>query len=227
MKKYIYFLSLISIMISSCAIDDDIPIDPCQDEFVGSFDLLPTSDEVFPYFDLPITSKVIFVNEVGEEAIYQIGFPVSLKVTSNIPKPCAENLDFNINYSYETDYKGLQFESDENSISFSLNLSARIDFDDPAAGRVSDVFTIFGHDKENDTGTRFGIFSMVADQRTSTNDLPGPRYYESLQFLNRTFTDVYISETLNPFTTLYYTKEQGIVSFRDVDDVLWALDRIE
>lgn len=227
MKRYLYFLGLIFLLLPACAIDDDIPIDPCMDEFVGTFDLLPTSEDVFPYLDLPLTTNFVFVNEMEEEIQYNMDAIVDINVTGSIPKPCPENDELELIYRYESGFKAVNLLCEDNPLVLRMSLQTRLDFQDPTSEKVSDIFSIFARDSDVDIFTAFQVYYMVVDPRNSDGPTFGPDYFETITIGNKTFTDIYKTNFSDPFLTLYYSFEEGIVAFTDLDDVQWVLDRIE
>ena len=214
-------------MVASCAIDDEIPIDPCQNEFVGSFELTETSKDVFPYLEITDSTNIIFTNESGEEAVYNIKFPFSGMFNAWVPKPCPVNEEEEIQFEYETEFNSVELRSEDRPIAFGLTLQTRLDYDDPAAGKVSDIFMIHTYDSIESTFFGFQVFNMVADIRTSTLSTWEAEYFESIEINNKVLTDVYKTDFVDPFIILYYSFDYGIAAFTDNEEVQWVFDRFE
>lgn len=218
---------MLSLLWTSCAIDDDIPIDLCQDEFIGNFVLLQSSKEVFPYHDLPVETSFFFVNETNDEIVYKSSIFLNSLISISIPTPCPADEEVNNLYDYRIEMISGTFQSTQNSMTFQLTLQVRIDADDPGSSKVADEFSVHAKEFGDDFLNAEQVFSMIADQRNSSQTSSTPLFFETIEVNDRTLTNVYKTEIADPFSEIYYSFEFGIVAFTDLDDVQWVLDRIE
>lgn len=208
---------------------------------LGFIELAPASFSFVPY---DMNETLIYRNEEGEElrfshflTIQQDRFTQlvgNLRCRANSEETSEVRIDGGMVERWFTAPNGLQ-------IRYSLQVSFLL-FPPPLTVAEAsewkdfyDVFNcqVFRYSNDMQEVNETCSFSVVADYRE------GPPLRESYEWMNdhqyfpevtvggQTFQEVYAPSECAFYSDLYYTKEQGVVSFRDTDGQLWLLDRVE
>jgi hypothetical protein len=154
-------------------------------------------------------SKVIFVNQSGEEKILNV----------NVERGQEEKEIENILYS--SDILTIHL-TDETNSEYSIFIRAIAEYwDFETTFEYVSSFLYSQHDQ--------GFY--IPDIRIASDGQPLVCILEQEKILlNKTFVDVYtnyqVPET-HPYSTIFYNIEFGIIGFKDYDNALWVFERYE
>ena len=224
MHKNLFFFLFILGFISGCAIDDDVEIQTCEDVIGDSYQLLQTSIDEIPYFELPENTKFIFINEVGEEVVFRMESRNSYELNTGIQITCPNNPNSNYVYRYKTELETFNFVSDEITISFEIKLSTSLNSSDPESGKFADDLAIIGRD-----GGMFIDFVFLKTINKRTYDAPRhvPECFDEIDVAGYTLLNVCNNLSISSVIECYWNNLQGITMFSEINGVQWVLDRIE
>lgn len=185
----------------------------CEDDDVSSGALPPVHQlteimEVFPLDRYRDSEEVVYVNEGGEERVFQIRFVESETQMTNQDPPAERKTQ-----TYKVDLLN-------ESVVYRPTIYVRAN--DWAGGTAEKLFA--------------AILNGVGEVWVPAIDLARGDGYEGgtydneripeMTLLDRTFTDVYLSHPMpeaTHFSTLYYHAEEGIIGYHTMNNELWVL----
>ena len=215
---------------SSCLDDPEGPsgLDlSCEDgiQDLGTTELAATSEQFIPYEG---TETLVFLSENGDTARFNGFNPLTNSLLDTRFVLFCEALDTN-SYTYTRDQISGAFASEDLNLRFYLNVFV---WHSNAKPLFYDQFNCNFHVPPVSSSVISQSISMniVTDDRDNNDELElellnyqNTITESSLTILDRTFTEVFVRENFdNSLTVLYYTKEEGVVGFTDLDQQLWV-----
>lgn len=191
---------------------------------IGSYYLLETSIANLPYLD---KSQVIFVDSLQN----QITFTIDERELYFPDKP-GHLFRYNVNeegdtvrYSYKSEVKRFTIANDSLELNYDFTLAARPYYNDPESGYVADIINIFCRVPEQlPEIIASQVFSAIVDQRTYPISYNTDQF-EHMEFIGRTFEDVYHNNFSDPVSDVYFNYTFGILSLTDHTGKQWRFER--
>jgi len=227
MQKLILFFILIVMSLAACHQESEpeqvLPDFPWECDYdIGTYEILPSS-----YLAIPYEGKdmVVFRDSTGTELKFTFIEIYNLHAESSILKhnPLDESDD--IYFCYYGDTKTYQGYNDSLKISISARLYARPYYNEPLKEYVADQLSI-----TIIAGTSplsfFSGFSKTIDQRTSP-DATINSVDQVYTCFGKTFYNAEHQSSIFSQPTVYYTKTEGVVSFKEMSGKKWCFERFE
>ena len=226
---HLMYLLLVIVIANSCSKDEGEPLNPeppdcCDLEYIGDYTLMPSSRESIPYQS---DANLIFKDDENNEITLTFREELNgLESTDNATtRACPCNPDFNqmIKAKGEAYSYFLTEPLETLNMRFLIALSIQPFYGEDML--TADILTVSLSD-EQDNSSYSGLFNVLVDRRDLTDDFVS--WYQtspvdSIQILSKTFYNVFSDETGNT----WYNCENGLVAFKDRNETLWALDRVE
>ncbi|GJM33545.1 MAG: hypothetical protein DHS20C18_25460 [Saprospiraceae bacterium] len=221
----------------ACNKDDDTnPIDisiPCTNELIDldTIRLNPESLEFIPYDG---EESFYFKNNIGEEVKFEPLYPpISHSFRETDFELTCDDGDIN-NYVFTREQYAVSHKCTDLNLQFYLNVYSYNSSEYP---QFVDKFTLIFHepslDNFIDTLIQLKVITSFKDEEELLGDeFDSYNQYEfkgEIELLDKTFNNVYkvIEPEDNLLTELYFSKEYGIVGFKDLEFRLWVFDRFE
>lgn len=238
--KFLIFTITIVVSIYSCAIDDDVSIEPsltfclsCVDGIVD-LDTIFLSSESLGFIPYAGTENLIFKNEAGDEVVFEPLFgPVNQSIFSREFEVDCDEGGQNT-YEFNRQQFAVSHKCEALNLQYYLNVLV---FNSNEYPRFVDVFILNFHepalDNLIDTVISLNVITdfkgnevLLETEFEFYNDY---EFVSEIELLDKTFTNVYqaIEPEDNLLTELYFNKANGIVGFKDLQMELWVFDRIE
>lgn len=231
MKKYFaIILSSFILLTFACIPPSD---DPCDKiESLGVFSLEENSKAALPY--QATDSRVVFSDSLGQERALNILLQGDGFIAQSFFATCDSDSNSLSIYEWEPERICYELEDEvEGSFSYQLCLEMVYNLNRPLDKQVADVLKIEAY-SSGSLLQREGEYGILVDARNYSGAIETAGELELLDEFSwegRTLTQVFRLETINNIgqtRELYYTKEQGLVAFRDyVNDIFYFFERIE
>jgi len=220
------FIILLTLLAISCAKEETPSVAPacCDPVFLGQYLLMPGSRNAIPY---QADATLYFKDESGNEVAFTLrndddGYDTTDMGTGR-NCPCDTNFIQTLKASGDAYYYFLKQPDLSFDIRFLITLSTYPFHGDEYL--AADILEISIQDP-NDTTSFGGALLVLVDPRNLTEEYL--KWYkaapaDSLQLSGITFYDVYAEED----SLVFYNYEKGLVAFKDRQDKLWVLDRVE
>jgi len=208
---------------SSCKKDDAASL--CADEDMGTFRLLENATESIPYNkNTLLYFQDSLGNEISMEVEYDKGgynsgynyFSTTCEYDNQLEKQYITDVDF---YEYK-------ISEVENTINMNFKLDLRVDPFNNNFGvvNVSDKLLISRRSETTSNSWETQLTILVNPRDLSEGEIAYyPKAVDNITLLGRDFMNVYYNNEDN----VYYNYSQGLIAFKDRDNKLWVLDRIE
>lgn len=209
---------------TSLCLEENFPVSICEAESFGEVLLEEDSKIFMPQYCSSIGDYFIFKNESGEEKVYELTQKkyAPFSIMYNTLNPCPNDPDKYKGICLSTDHLKLTLDELDGYSQFILRINTGLNrnFD----GTYGDFLTI---SNKIDSTTWSANFEIVINQRSLDHDaedyqeifpeinLNGVNYKEVLSYD--------ISKLTGQNYKFYYTKEQGLIGFKDFDEIIWTL----
>ena len=231
MKKYFaILLSSFVILAFACESDSDNPCDKI--ESLGIFALENSSKDALPY--QPTNSRVIFSDSLGQERTLSILLQGDGFIEQSFFAACDSDSSSLSIYEWEPERVCYELEDQtEGSFSYQLCLEMIYNLNRPLDQQVADILKIDAY-SSGSLLQREGEYGLLLDPRNYAGAIETAGESELLDEFSwegRTLNQVFRLESINNIgqtRELYYSKEQGLVAFRDYsNDTFYFFERIE
>ena len=188
-----------------------------EGEYLGIKHLSEKTDSFWSYQN---NQTRVYLNSAGNEFLFNeyLYEPYEEKVIELPIKYLCNSPNAEPEYDYfDIEYRKVRYQSPNISALLSIRLEVRPIFKGDSIYFV-DLLTLTNRSSE----------MFVIDSRNTPDEFISYRQFDftpNITLLNKTFQNVYYQE-LEPFS-VFYTKEQGVVAFYDMNESLYVLDRIE
>lgn len=230
---YLWFIGSLLTLIS-CSKEDTIPQIVCENRIIDldTIILEENSRDFIPYTGL---EKIYFKNENGSEVEFlQLYGPLKHSYHEFDFEIMCEESDFN-EYVFNREQFSVSHKCAELNLQYYLNVYVQNSHKQP---KFVDVFNFLLHAPalDNFIDTAISIRFITNDRGNEellNDDFKHDNIYQfapELLLNHKLFHSVYFNKQPNSpklLTEVYYTKEQGLIGFKDIDGMLWVLDRIE
>ena len=238
MKQFPFYLFPCFLIFLSCSKDNDVapvkPIIPCTSETqdLGTILLEEESITYFPY--TTETERIRFKNEIGESVL----FVPKYGPLNSLPVFTRFNHEFECEDGSMTSYistieqYAAHFSCEELDLNIGSNLLPISSFVCPL---FRDRLRLQVYVDPNPPSTFVDslitmriITHFRGNEEEFKNEMEFTDYdfLDEIKLLDRTFNNVYRTTRTDrlPLTAMYFTKEEGVVAFMDLERVLWVLD---
>ncbi|MCB9264051.1 MAG: hypothetical protein H6558_03400 [Lewinellaceae bacterium] len=231
MKRSFLQLALASGLIL-CACSKDKAINPCAETIdIGKFGLLEASKGFLPYEGV---NKIILKRETGDSLLLETRSFNTNFVPTTKELDCPEDGSFPAYYKYSSEWKDITLLNSTKNIKIEIELMTEPYFPEiDEATKIADVLTVAIEDP-----IREYVYYQLLSFYTAQREHPKPTISEeqflgSVELNGQSFDYVYFEEKLfevNGVMTnfqAYYTKNLGLIAFKDFEGHLWVFDRFE
>ena len=203
---------------------DKIPDFLCEVEDFGEIVLAEESKTFLPQYCEDIGSVLIFENATGEEITYRISSKdyTPLGIIYNKFESCPGDTTKFIGACLSTEALSITLDADDSWSQFIIRLNPQLDrsFD----GSYGDFLSINNRIDSTAWGTTFEV--IINQRNLDRAETANQEFYPNIQLNEEIYQNVYSHDLIHPLWEsykFYYTKNEGLIGFEDLDDVLWTL----
>lgn len=209
-----------------CNSDDD-PLCPDMTD-LGSFDLLQSSIDIFPYSN--DDSFAVFSDSMGNEIYGEISEVVVTYIGDTVDIPCAQSPAVNVSATAQIEQirTTIKFPDLNKTLEVYHRATPLYGFSTDHA--VADMASVSIYEMPVPQSMLLqGTITVVIDRRSWPFDPIGAAPFRSSVVLDgKEYFEVYSDETIFGDYVLYYSFTQGVIGFEDLnEDVTYKLERIE
>lgn len=196
---------------------------------LGTFSVLEGSKAYFPY---EAESKVIFINEIGEELALEVENISDFILNGQLLEYCDPNprIERKTTYFYTALGKAASLVNTDGSFLIRINLSTSPGKSNLIKEEFADIIHVqANHSNGNSESEYLSLMQFTANQRTNPIDDYPVQRIGTIELAGKSFSDVLKSETIHAGQnyTSYYHKQLGLIAFTDVSGIFWRFDRVE
>lgn len=207
--------------------NDDDPMCPEMTD-LGSFDLLQSSIDIFPYSN--DDAFAVFSDSMGNEIYGEISEVVVAYIGDTVDIPCAQSPGVNVSATAQVEQirTTIKFPDLNRILEVYHRATPLYGFSTDHA--VADLATVSIYEMPFPQSMLLqGTITVVIDRRSWPFDPVGTAPFRSSVVLDgKEYLEVYSAETLLGDYVLYYSFTQGLIGFEDLNEgVTYKFERIE